>query len=135
MFSITREFTFCYGHRLINYNGKCAHLHGHNGKVLITLESEQLDEQGMVMDFTNLKNAVGKWIEEKIDHKMVLRYDDPMVEILTQNGESLYLMKTDPTAENFCRLFYDLVKELGLPIKSVQFWETEKCSACYSESR
>ena len=58
MFSVTREISFCYGHRLLNYNGKCKHLHGHNGKAVITLEAPTLDQLGMVMDFTQLKRVV-----------------------------------------------------------------------------
>ena len=48
MFRVTREFHFCYGHRLLNYEGKCRYLHGHNGKAVITLEAPGLDKLGMV---------------------------------------------------------------------------------------
>ena len=43
MFQVTQEIEFCYGHRLLNYAGKCRHLYGHNGRILITLESTELD--------------------------------------------------------------------------------------------
>lgn len=131
MYTISREFTFCYGHRLLDYNGKCAHLHGHNAKVLITLESEQLDSQGMVLDFSELKRTVGGWIEKNIDHKMVLRKDDPMVPVLRNQQEPLFLMETSPTAENLARLLFDYVRSLGFPVMEVRFWETEKCVASY----
>ena len=39
MFRVTREIDFCYGHRLLNYDGKCKYLHGHNGRAVITIES------------------------------------------------------------------------------------------------
>ena len=55
MFQVTREIDFCYGHRLLNYEGKCKHLHGHNGRVVITLEASELDERGMVIDFSEIK--------------------------------------------------------------------------------
>ena len=61
MYKVTRELNFCYGHRLLEYAGKCKHLHGHNGKALITLSSSKLDDLGMVMDFTKLKLTVGVW--------------------------------------------------------------------------
>ena len=48
MFQVTREIDFCYGHRLLNYEGKCKYLHGHNGRVVITIEAEKLDHRGMV---------------------------------------------------------------------------------------
>ena len=48
MFRVTREFEFCFGHRLKDYPGKCRHIHGHNAKVAVTLEAESLDRLGMV---------------------------------------------------------------------------------------
>ena len=71
MFRVTREITFCYGHRLLNYDGKCRHLHGHNGRAVITLEAPQLDALGMVVDFSRIKRVVGGWIDEALDHKML----------------------------------------------------------------
>ena len=58
MFKVSRQIEFCYGHRLLDYEGKCRHLHGHNGKVLITIEASGLDEQGMVLDFGEIKRVV-----------------------------------------------------------------------------
>ncbi len=51
MYSVIREIHFSYGHRLLNYKGKCANLHGHNGRVQIEVSSEKLNSLGMVMDF------------------------------------------------------------------------------------
>ena len=79
MFSVTREITFCYGHRLLDYDGKCRFLHGHNGRAVITLESDHLDDLGMVVDFSHLKRIVGGWIDETLDHKMLLHRDDPVL--------------------------------------------------------
>src|ERR1700719_8891 len=77
MFSVTRELTFCYGHRLLDYNGKRRHLHGHNARAVITLAGDQLDRLGMVVDFSHLKRIVGGWLDETLDHKMILHRDDP----------------------------------------------------------
>ena len=131
MYSVTREFHFCYGHRLLNYNGKCAHPHGHNGRVEITLESETLDARGMVCDFSELKHVVNDWLEENLDHKMVLAEDDPLVSAFAALHEPAYLMPCPPTAENLAKLLFDLVKERGYPVSHVVFWETDKCSASY----
>ena len=64
MYKVTREIHFCYGHRLLNYSGKCRHLHGHNGKVEIELFSEKLNDLGMVRDFEEIKSIVQVWIDE-----------------------------------------------------------------------
>ena len=48
MFRLTQEIEFCYGHRLLNYAGKCRHLHGHNARAIIVLEGEELDRRGQL---------------------------------------------------------------------------------------
>ena len=48
MFRVTRRIDFCYGHRLLNYDGKCKNLHGHNGRAEIVIAAEKLDDRGMV---------------------------------------------------------------------------------------
>ena len=63
MYRVTREIYFCYGHRLLNYEGKCRYLHGHNGRAVITLAAPALDSLGMVMDFTRIKRVMNTWIE------------------------------------------------------------------------
>ncbi|HWG43932.1 MAG TPA: 6-carboxytetrahydropterin synthase [Gemmataceae bacterium] len=132
MFSVTREITFCYGHRLLNYNGKCRHLHGHNGRAVITLSTASLDELGMVMDFSRLKRVVGAWIDDHLDHKMLLHKDDPVLPFLRQQGEPVYVLDVNPTAENIARLIFDFTAEQGFPIVEVKLWETESCFATYS---
>lgn len=131
MFHITREIHFCYGHRLLNYEGKCKHLHGHNGKAVIKLRSEALDARGMVLDFSEIKRSVAAWIDEALDHRMILHRDDPAAPLLSQLGEPLFLVDFNPTAENIARLIYERAKAQGLPVVEVQLWETPKCCAAY----
>ncbi len=132
MFTISRDFTFCYGHRLLKYNGKCAHPHGHNGLAKIVLFRKNLNDQDMVFDFGNLKQTMGEWIDANLDHQMILNKEDPLVSVLQQMGEPLFLMNGNPTAENLARLLFEQAVTLGFPVQSVLFWETEKCSAEYS---
>ncbi|MBL8797410.1 MAG: 6-carboxytetrahydropterin synthase [Planctomycetia bacterium] len=132
MYRVTREIHFCYGHRLLNYDGKCKHLHGHNGRAVITLEAPQLDSLGMVMDFSRLKQVIGAWIDETLDHKMLLHRDDPALASLRQLGEPVYLMDANPTAENIARLIFDYTASRGFPVVEVKLWETENCFATYA---
>lgn len=134
MFSVSREITFCYGHRLLEYNGKCRFLHGHNGKAVITLETEKLDELGMVMDFSRLKKVVGNWIDENLDHRMLLHRDDPVLLHLKQQGEPIFVMDVNPTAENIAKLIYDFTAGQGFPVTEVKLWETESCYAMYRKA-
>jgi 6-pyruvoyltetrahydropterin/6-carboxytetrahydropterin synthase len=133
MFRVTRQIDFCYGHRLLNYAGKCRHLHGHNGRAVITLESKGLDELGMVMDFSTIKTTVSRWIDETLDHRMILHRDDPAVAALRALGEPLFLVDENPTAENIAKLIYDFTAQRGFPVAEVRLWETPQCFATYSE--
>ena len=135
MFSVTREISFCYGHRLLDYAGKCRHLHGHNGRAVITLAAAGLDALGMVMDFTRLKNVVGGWIDQALDHKMLLHRDDPLLPLLRERGEPVFVLDVNPTAENIARLIFDYAAGQGFPVVEVKLWETDACYAAYSAPR
>jgi len=129
LFTVSREFSFCYGHRLLNYAGKCSHPHGHNGTVKIVLRSDRLDGIGMVVDFGELKETIGRWIEENLDHRMILDQKDPLVAVLREMNEPMFLLDENPTAENLAKLIFDKTVEFGFPVVSATFGETEKCSA------
>lgn len=131
MFLVTREIDFCYGHRLLNYEGKCKNLHGHNGRAIITLESETLDDRGMVIDFSDIKKVVSKWIDDNLDHRMILQHADPVVPILREMNEPMFLVDTNPTAENIARLIHEFAANHGFPIVQTQLWETPNCFATY----
>jgi 6-pyruvoyltetrahydropterin/6-carboxytetrahydropterin synthase len=135
MFQVTREIRFCYGHRLLNYDGKCRHLHGHNGRAVITLAAPRLDALGMVMDFSHIKRVVSGWIDANLDHRMVLHRDDPLVGYLRQQGEPLYLLDANPTAENLAKLIYDYAAGQGFPVVAVRLWETDDSHATYRPER
>jgi 6-pyruvoyltetrahydropterin/6-carboxytetrahydropterin synthase len=131
MYRVTRQIDFCYGHRLMNYEGKCRHLHGHNGRAVIALEAPELDDRGMVLDFSDIKRVVAGWIDDNLDHRMILRRDDPAIEALTQLGEPLFLVDDNPTAENIAKLIYGFTADHGFPIVECRLWETPNCFATY----
>lgn len=128
---VTRQIDFCYGHRLLNYEGKCRHLHGHNGRAVIQISSTKLDNRGMVLDFSDIKSVVSKWIDENLDHRMILHREDPAVEFLKQLNEPLFLIDNNPTAENIAKLIYQVAAEQGFPVVKVDLWETPHCFATY----
>ncbi len=134
MFRVSREIDFCYGHRLPGYSGKCRHLHGHNGKAIITIQSDELNDQGMVLDFAEIKQVVNRWVEDHLDHRMILSRDDPAVPALEKLGEPLFLLDGIPTAESIAKLIYDYAVEQGFPVVEVRLWETPRCCATYCPS-
>ena len=135
MHSVTKIIHFCYGHRLLQYRGKCRDLHGHNGTVEIELAAKALDRRGMVRDFTEIKRAIQGWIDAHLDHKMILCQDDPVLPLLRKAKEPLYVIDVNPTAENLAKLIYDHTKRLGFPVTSVRLWETGSSFATYHPTR
>ena len=133
MFRVVREIEFCYGHRLLDYPGKCRHLHGHNGRAVIVLEAPRLDARGMLVDFTEIKRKVQYWIDENLDHNMLLHRDDPLLPLLQERGERVFVMDVNPTAENIARLIFEKARGAGLPVVEVTLWETENCHAIYKQ--
>lgn len=131
MFKVTKYIDFCYGHRLMNYDGKCRHLHGHNGRVEIEIAGEKLDERGMVVDFGEIKSVMKRWIDENLDHRMILRKDDPALPSLRAQCEPFFLTDENPTAETIARLIFEQTRKAGFPVTRVVLWETPDSFATY----
>ena len=122
MFEVTIEETFAAGHALRNYKGKCENVHGHNYRCEVTVEGEQLDHVGLLVDFVLLKKVVQSVID-RMDHQWL--NDFPPFDVL------------NPSAENIAKFLYDEAsKEMReMPnaprIKSITVWETDETSATY----
>ena len=131
MYSVTKRIEFCYGHRLLDYDGVCKHPHGHNASVEIDVRTDILDPRGMVVDFSDIKRIVKGWIDRELDHKMILRRDAELVEPLRALGEPMYLLDSNPTVERIAKLIFDKAHEQGLPVVRVTVWETPTSFAEY----
>jgi 6-pyruvoyltetrahydropterin/6-carboxytetrahydropterin synthase len=132
MYWVSKRIDFCYGHRLLDYNGACAHPHGHNGVAEVVVRSETLDARNMVVDFSDIRDRVKGWIDRELDHKMILRHDDPLVAALQSLGEPMYLLDSNPTAERLARLIFDVSREHGLAVSRVTLWETPSSWSTYT---
>lgn len=132
MYSVTKRIDFCYGHRLLDYDGICKHPHGHNATAEIEVRTDSLDPRNMVCDFSDLKRVVKGWIDRELDHKMVLRRDDPLVAPLQALNEPMYLVDTNPTVELIARLIFNYTREQGFNVVGVKVWETPTSFATYS---
>ena len=128
---VTKTIEFCYGHRLLDYEGKCRHLHGHNGLLEVDVDAEDLDELGMVVDFGDVRDLVKGWVDLNIDHRMVLWSRDPLAAVLIEMGEPVYVLDENPTAENLARHIFRRVSERGLKLSEVRLWETPSSCATY----
>jgi 6-pyruvoyltetrahydropterin/6-carboxytetrahydropterin synthase len=121
MFEVTIEESFAAGHALRNYRGKCENVHGHNYKCQLTLEGEQLDSIGLLVDFVELKRVVHA-VLDRMDHQWL--NDFPPFDAL------------NPSAENIAKYIYDEVGEglkarAGVRVGSVRLWETDTACATY----
>jgi len=130
-FQVTKVIEFAYGHRLLNHDGKCRHLHGHNGMVEVDIHAEALDKMGMVIDFSRVNEVVKTWIDTNLDHRMLLHRDDPITPVLQAAGEALFTMDVDPTAENIARLIWTVARDAGLQVAEVRVWETSTSRASF----
>jgi len=120
MFEVSVEQTFAAGHALRNYRGKCENVHGHNYRVLVTIQGSQLDSIGLLVDFVEVKKLMGK-VVDKLDHQFINDLP-PFTEI-------------NPSAENMAKYFYDEIStglgESPVRVGEVKIWETDTASATY----
>ena len=137
--TIMRQVKFCAGHRLLNHEGKCANLHGHNYLVEFHVTGNEVDSLGRVVDFSVLNKLFKGWIDEHWDHGFVLWDEDQNAidAIRLCEPHRLYLMPYNPTAENMARYLMaeicpGLIKSIkgyDLRMKKVVLWETENAYA------
>ncbi len=120
MYSVSVLKNFSSAHFLRGYKGKCENLHGHNWKVLLSIESERLDKIGMVMDFKTLKSMLNEVISD-LDHCCL--------------NDHVFFKKVNPTSENIAAYIYKCV-EKKIKLKNisgieVSVWETDTSRATY----
>jgi 6-pyruvoyltetrahydropterin/6-carboxytetrahydropterin synthase len=118
----------------MNHPGKCRNLHGHSVKASITIKAEQLNEQGMVCDFTDIKECAETFINQQLDHNFLLHKDDGIIPLLKQQNERFLALDEHPTAEVLAKMIYRHIKNTGFQVDQVALWETESASACYREN-
>jgi 6-pyruvoyltetrahydropterin/6-carboxytetrahydropterin synthase len=135
----TRYHDFSTGHRVFGHESKCAHLHGHNYRIHLTVEAEQLDTVGRVMDFSVIKTLLAEWLEENWDHKFLVWEKDPFASTLkTLDTDGTVIVNFNPTAENMGQYLIDIVGPnqlagTGVTLVNVNIEETRKCSVTVSK--
>lgn len=128
MFRISKRFEFDAAHRLFGYDGLCSNLHGHRYVAEVFVDSSELDNQGMVVDFGVLNSGVGKWIDINWDHSVLIdREDKDVIFFLEKLGFNYYPM-ANPTAENMAMELFGqasiIIGNNGLMVSLVRIWET-----------
>jgi 6-pyruvoyltetrahydropterin/6-carboxytetrahydropterin synthase len=120
MYEVEIIATFSAAHRLRNYQGKCEHLHGHNYRVHVTVRAVSLGEDGMVVDFGDLKKATNL-VLERLDHSYI--------------NEIKPFDRIEPSAENIAAfLFEEIGRQLNdksETVHSVSVWESDTSMATF----
>ncbi len=124
MFQVCVQAHFDAAHFIRNYNGKCANLHGHRWNVVVCIEGNELDELGMLVDFSDVKKTIRKTLDV-LDHKL-------LNDLPTFGPEGV-----NPTAERLAQyLFRDFNKNFVLREKRlawVKVFESPDAWAIYKE--
>ena len=135
---ITKIFTFDSSHMLDGHDGKCQNLHGHTYKLEITVSDGIVrggPKDGMVMDFTDLKTIVKKYITDPFDHAFIYHGDNgrecQIAALLEGWNMKTLRLPCRTTAENMSIEMYDRLKNAGLNVHSVKLWETPTSRAEY----
>jgi 6-pyruvoyltetrahydropterin/6-carboxytetrahydropterin synthase len=117
MFEICVEHTFAAGHALRNYRGKCENVHGHNYRVQVGIEGPELDQTGLLYDFSDLKQRLRR-TTEYLDHQFI--------------NDLKPFDEVNPSAENIAKFICEEVQK-GMPtaIAYVKVWETDTSFAIY----
>ena len=132
MYVIEKEINFEAGHRLMDYNGKCKWIHGHNYIVTIGLASDKIDDRGMVQDFSDIKEKIKGFIDENIDHGMIFNINDvEWIKLFQEKEQKVYIISENPTAEALASHFFNTFKVDFPQLKYVGIQETPTSKAVY----
>lgn len=133
MFKVVKEVRWEAAHRLLDYVGKCANIHGHSYRAIFTFESKNLDKKGMVIDFSTLKRKIQGWLDEHWDHALILSNKDPLLNVISAN--KYYVLDGNPTAEKMAELLFEHFNAVFsyITLVSVEVFEGSKSSAIYEE--
>ena len=140
---ITRRLEFDAGHRIPNHDSQCRHLHGHRYALEITLSGEVITaegaaEQGMVMDFSEVRAIAQRCLVDAWDHAFLAwRSDKPVVEFLeTLPGHKTVLFEAPPTAEHLAIAAFRVLDQAfcdqygsNVMLERVRVYETPNCWA------
>jgi len=122
MYELMVESKFSAAHQLRGYKGKCEKLHGHNWRVTMAVTAERLDEQGIAIDFHDLKKFLREVLDQ-LEHTCL--------------NEIFPFTQINPTSENVAKWIYDnmakKVNDDNIEVASVTVWESDTASASYFE--
>jgi 6-pyruvoyltetrahydropterin/6-carboxytetrahydropterin synthase len=143
---ITKEIEIDMGHRVTNHKSKCRNFHGHRYKIEVGVDDKIIDiigssDEGMVIDFSDLKQIMMEELDAKFDHGFVMwdgdEWHSTFQDIQVINNMKIIFVSFIPTAENLAKHWYGLIRprliEKGIRINHVKVWETPTSTALYTK--
>lgn len=135
MITCTRRIEFDSAHRILNHESKCKFLHGHRYALEASFVANKLDNLGRVIDFGIIRDLLGSWVDEHLDHNTILcRKDENLGEKITaETGQKIYYLEENPTAENIAQHILEeicpkLFAEKNVKCVAIKLYETPNCS-------
>jgi 6-pyruvoyltetrahydropterin/6-carboxytetrahydropterin synthase len=134
MITCTRRIEFDAAHRIINHESKCKMLHGHRYALEASFAAKELDDLGRVIDFGVIREVLGQWIDDNLDHNTILSIKDKKLgeTIAEETGQKIYYMDENPTAENianhiFTEICPKLFADKNVKCVAIKLYETPNC--------
>ena len=141
MYRIEKRFTLPIGHRLSKHKGRCSSIHGHNFIILVGMKAEYLNDNDMIIDFSDFKALVNSVLDD-YDHKLLVNEKDaewmaPLAKELNLRASIFDHDGHDPTAERLSEQLYIKMKVIfdafKLDLEYVTVYENENSKATFSE--
>ncbi len=143
MLTITRKLEFDAGHRIPDHNSQCRNLHGHRYVLEITLTGHVVEhdgqaDNGMIMDFSDVKNLARESLVDLWDHAFLVYEKDALVKDFLDSlpNHKTVVLNRVPTVENLARIAFDILKPVyldrystGLSLSKIKLYETPNCWA------
>lgn len=143
---VTKTIEIDMGHRVPNHKSKCRNLHGHRYKIEVGVDDKVMDkkgnsDEGMVIDFSDLKEIMVQEIDARFDHKFILFVEDEIkysFDSFRILALGIIFVDFIPTAENLAKHWYKLIRpkleQRNIAIRFVRVWETPNSTATYEEN-
>ena len=134
MITCTRRIEFDAAHRIINHESKCKMLHGHRYALEASFVASNLDDLGRVIDFGEIRQLLGNWIDENLDHNTILSIKDKNLgdKISSETGQKIYYINENPTAENIAQYILKKIcpkifAKKNVKCVAIKLYETPNC--------
>ncbi len=131
---VTKRFHFEMAHTLYEYDGLCRNIHGHSYNLEVTLIGEPRNEpnhpkDGMVLDFSELKQLVKSKIVDRFDHALMVNslVSDTQIELLGKTTDRVIVVDFQPTSENIVAYIAEILQQhlpAGVTLFSIRLYET-----------